>query len=205
MKKQYYFMLILTLFSATNKIHAQSNAIPGFRFEEDATVQIRKDYALNSKVEFAVYDNGKIIVHNGRSVGYRANDVIEFYLKKSDKQFLSASESAHRAAEFVEDLTRDQKKLKIVRTFIADEPLVKKDGVVNGKWLYHFLIINDDGSRRLIPSLMKFADVVKIDCPELSQKILSKQSGYTLDSSGDSDKELEIYKKISSEFQQCKP
>lgn len=205
MKKRYGFTLIFCSFILTNNIYSQSNAIPNFRFEEDATIHLSNNYTLNTNVAFAVYDSWKIVVNNGKPIGYGAYDVIEFYLKKSDKKFLSASASQHSTPEFVEDLTQDHRKLKVVKSFTVDQPFTRKDSIVMGKWSHHFLLMKDDGSRRLISSFTKIAEFVTIDCPELSQKILSNQKGYTVETfKGDLGKELEVYKRIASEFERCK-
>ena len=104
--------LFAVLLLATDITFCQSNAIPGFRFEEDTIIEINETNTIDSYIEFAVYDEDKIIIYNGRAVGYRAGDVVGFRLKKSKKQFLSASITAHSGSQFVEDLTPDHGKIK---------------------------------------------------------------------------------------------
>lgn len=202
MQKRYCFSVVLIFITGIS--YCQSNAIPDFRFEEDATIQINETNALDSYIEFAVYDGGKIIIYNGRAVGYRAGDVVGFCLKKSKKQFLSASITANSGSQFVEDLTPDRKKIKVVKSFIADLPFIKKDSVVMGKWVYHFLLVKEDGSKRLISNFTKLAEEIKADCPDLSKKIIAKDEGYFLNPEKNASTEIEVYFTIVNEFANCK-
>lgn len=205
MEKCYGFFLIFCFSITINNIYSQSNAIPNFRFEEDATIHLSNNYTLNTNVAFSFYDSWKIVVYNGNPIGYGAYDVIEFYLKKSDKKFLSAKASQHSTPEFVEDLTRDHRKLKVVKSFTVDQPFTRKDSIVMGKWSYHFLLTKGDGSKPRIISFTKIGEFVTIDCPELNEKILSNQEGYTVETfNGDLGKKLEVYMRIASEFERCK-
>lgn len=201
--KKHFHLIIMLSFSVANTSFSQSNIIPNFRFEEDATIRIRDGYTLEAAVEFAVYDDGKIVIRRGKPVGYGADEVIGFSLKKSGKQFVSGSKSKHSRAQFVEDLTSNYTKLKVVKAFIADEPLIRENNSIVGKWVHYFLLINEDDSKQLMSDFTKLAKAVEVSCPALSKKILSKDKGYFLNSEQESSDDFQTFYRIASEFEQC--
>jgi hypothetical protein len=209
MKKNVSHLTLVGFFivSASFSVYSQPELAPGFKYNGEGSVQIaEKNWDANTNISFAVYDDGKVVTMNqGTRIEYKAGDVLGFTHKASGKKFISASVGKIASAQFVEDLTPDNKKVKVAKAFLADDPLMQKDSVIMGSWLHYILLIKDDGSRTLVSGYKKIAEFVKPDCPELSKKISSKEKGYFLGlMAGSVNEEIEIYHRIASEYEQCK-
>ena len=207
MKKLLYLWALMFILLPQFTAYAQPELAPGFKYNGEGTIRVdEKNWHANTLINFAVYDDGKVVAFDqGSRTEYKAGDVMEFTLKDSGKKFISASLGKIAAAQFVEDLTPDNKKVKVAKAFLADTPLMQKDSVIMGSWLHYILLIKDDGSRQLVSGYKKIAEFVKADCPELSKKISLKEKGYFLGlMAGTPKEELEIYHRIASEYEQCK-
>jgi hypothetical protein len=196
------FCLLLT----TSCVFSQ-DLLPGFKFSEEGTVYISATDSIKlTSLDFEIYDDKKVVGWNdARRLEYKANSIMGFSLQKSGKRYISVKGALGGLPFFVEDLTPSNKRLKVVKHFYPDEPLVQKDGAVMGTWLHYVLPVKEDEDRKLISGYKKIAEFVKTDCIELNKKISSKQKGYFLTLMGGTvEEELEIYKRIATEFEQCK-
>lgn len=176
--------------------HAQ-NLIPGIEFAEEGTIYITDKDSVQGVLAFTYLKNNQVVLVGQKETKYKSEDVKGFYLRTSKLHFVSGTYSVGYKA-FLQVETPERKKAKVVKTFVADKYAKIEPGIIPpGTWSISLYLVDKHLN---FEATKKMAEALKTDCPELSAKLLKKDSGYFVGIMTLDDEKLVTFGKIMDEL-----